>query len=272
MHVAVRLATTSAERNVSRQDGVLSMLSPALQGEVAYKLNRKWLERVHFLRGADKRFLVHISMALELMVFAPGELPESGKMYIVYRGYALYGGRLLTSGRVWGDDVMLADATLQRCFRCIALSYLECNMLTFAKLWAIAELHPDVKPLMRIRMRYMALRRMIVALAKRELGIPPWMLLSARHAPPGRAATLTRDRTSCFMSSLAGEGRAAADAGAAAVSPTGAHGSPGKTTATSTSRKGHAAAPSKYKVVPEVPRAPPAAAAPGAAAGSSLRD
>lgn len=88
---------------------LLRMLSPALQGELAWKLNKRWLERVNLLQGAETHFLVQVALSLTPMVFAPAELPEAGKMYIIHRGVALYGGRLLTAGKVWGDDMMLTD-------------------------------------------------------------------------------------------------------------------------------------------------------------------
>lgn len=41
-----------------------------------------------------------ISLSLSPLVFTPGELAVTGYLYIIYRGIALYGGRVLTSGKV----------------------------------------------------------------------------------------------------------------------------------------------------------------------------
>ena len=208
---------------------IMRILSPALQGEVAFKINERWLARVPFLANTDTGFLVQLALALEPMVFAPGELPEGvrtmqharsnanphvhltpvlvrtadcvfrgciscpfcrrasqtraqGKMYIIHRGIALYGARMLNAGKVWGDDVMLRDPTLQRPYKCIAMNYLEVFTLTYYRMRDVAESYPRTKALLQSRLRIMALRRTIVLMAKFELGLPPEALLSARHA------------------------------------------------------------------------------------------
>ena len=53
------------------------------------------------------------------MVFAPSELATGNMLYIVWRGNAIYGGRLLRAGGVWGDDVLLRSEKL--CARAISL-------------------------------------------------------------------------------------------------------------------------------------------------------
>ena len=40
-------------------------------------------------------------------VFAPGELATPGFFYVIHKGVALYGGRVLTSGKAWGHDMIL---------------------------------------------------------------------------------------------------------------------------------------------------------------------
>ena len=79
---------------------VLALLSPALQGELVWMMHKPWLSRVAFFKGTEPEFLVQIALSLSPIVFAPGELATSGFLYIVHRGIALYGGRVLTSGKV----------------------------------------------------------------------------------------------------------------------------------------------------------------------------
>ena len=43
-------------------------------------------------------------------VFAPGELATPGFFYVIHKGVALYGGRVLTSGKVWRADGLLKYA------------------------------------------------------------------------------------------------------------------------------------------------------------------
>ena len=36
-------------------------------------------------------------------------------LYVITRGLVLYGGRVLTRGAAWGDDVILSDPRYVRC-------------------------------------------------------------------------------------------------------------------------------------------------------------
>ena len=102
---------------------------PARQGEVALRCNERWLRRVSFLAGAEPEFMVQVALNLNAMVFAPGELAASNHLYIVHRGLALYGGRVLTSGRVWGEDMILQSVHLQTRYCARAMNYLEVYMI-----------------------------------------------------------------------------------------------------------------------------------------------
>jgi len=46
------------------------------------------------------------------MVYSPGEVAPAGFLCIVFKGCALYGGKVLTSGRLWGEDMLLEDPSL----------------------------------------------------------------------------------------------------------------------------------------------------------------
>jgi len=86
---------------------LIESMSPALQGEVAYKCNQAWLTRVPFLRGAEPAFMVALALELTPMVFAPAEEPMAGYLYIVHRGLALHAGRVLSAGKVCGARVLV---------------------------------------------------------------------------------------------------------------------------------------------------------------------
>ena len=119
-----------------------------LQGEVAWRIHQRWLRRVAFLRRAEHDFIIqvallasHLTLAdvtlsatlssarpdltrpclpsqvallLSPMVFAPGELAASGWLYIVHRGIALYGGKVLTAGKVWNPTLALRTSLGRR--------------------------------------------------------------------------------------------------------------------------------------------------------------
>ena len=67
----------------------------------------RWLKHIWFLRGAEPACMVQLAMRMEPCVFAPGEIPELGRMYVIQRGVVLFGGRVLTSGKVFGEDVIV---------------------------------------------------------------------------------------------------------------------------------------------------------------------
>ena len=46
---------------------------------------------------------------MDLKVLAPGEDAPNRYMYVISHGAVMFGGRLLTRGGVWGDDVILTD-------------------------------------------------------------------------------------------------------------------------------------------------------------------
>ena len=51
------------------------------------------------------RLRVQVALKLEALVFAPSEVLPCGRLYIVNRGLAIYAGKLLGSGKVWGEQV-----------------------------------------------------------------------------------------------------------------------------------------------------------------------
>ena len=91
---------------------LLEKMSPQLAGEVALTCNEKWLNKVWFLRGAGQEFVVQIALQLQAMVFTIGEVVSNGFLYIIHRGIALYGGRVLTAGSTWGEDMLLESQWL----------------------------------------------------------------------------------------------------------------------------------------------------------------
>ena len=131
-----------------------------LPGEISWNINRKWLSRVWFLRTAEPAFVLQLALHLVPVVLAPGELvtrrytlshegvtrsrrddpirrddapapgelAPTGNLYIVHRGIALYGGKVLTAGKVWGEDLILSNEALRRNWCARAMNYLEVRM------------------------------------------------------------------------------------------------------------------------------------------------
>jgi len=166
---------------------LLALLSPALQGEVTWAVNRRWLSRVSFFRDAESEFLVQIALSLSPLVFTPGELAINGYLYIVHRGIALFGGRVLTSGKVWGEDCIISSIHLQRRWCARAMNYLEVFMISAEDVLEIAFSFPDT---------YIRIRRLAIRMAVRRQFILAAKLIAANTGQkvPGASASGTFDR------------------------------------------------------------------------------
>jgi len=128
---------------------LIEYMSPMLQGLVVWKVNEKWLRHVWFLRSAEDNFMVQLSLCLNAAVFAPAELCPHGYMYIVHRGIALYGGKVLTSGKVWGEDMILQSAHLRSKFAARCMTYVEVYMIGRDDLISLAMRYPATLKLIR---------------------------------------------------------------------------------------------------------------------------
>ena len=185
---------------------LITQMSPMLQAEVAWRINERWLRRVWFLRHAEQAFIIQVALLLSPMVFAPGELTASGWLYIVHRGIALYGGKILTAGKVWGEDMILAESTLRRKWCARAMNYLEAYLLSREDLIATAESFPETyKSIRRAALLSScggtsSLRRVELARAALEVALPKPQPSSPVTAPTspikgGRLPSLTKRNT-----------------------------------------------------------------------------
>jgi hypothetical protein len=151
-------------------------MSPSLQSEVAWECNSGWLQRVSFLKTLNqsaidtRMFLVELAMRLTPKVFAPGEMAPVGRLYIVNRGLAVYAGRVLGVGKVWGEDVILASEKLRHQYVARALNFLEVLCVDRVELEAVASNFPNVKNHLRWFAVRLAVRRAFIQQARDILG------------------------------------------------------------------------------------------------------
>ena len=206
------------------QRHLFHMMSPALQGEVAWTANEEWLKRIPFLSNCGEDFKVMVAMALTPKVFAPGEVAPKGYLYVINRGLALYGARVLTAGKIWGDDVVMLNAAFHSPYNARAMNYLEVYTISRDRLFELAEDYPLSKKAMRREALFMAMRRALCDLVGETKKSHLWktrgrlsftiagLKLKDKHGAG------TDDRNSCQNS-----GRALAEGLAAAyvVRPTG---------------------------------------------------
>ena len=215
---------------MSSHCSLLKMMSPSLQGEVALSWHERWLKRVWFFSGTETEFMVQVAINLNAMVFAPGELAAPNHLYIVHRGVALYGGRVLTAGRVWGEDMILTSEHLQTRYCARAMNYLEVYMIRRDELLSLAAHFPSSWKCIRRHAVRMALRRQFVLnarqLKEREghgLGSSGSSAISrilsdvsSEHGSAASAALLASQQASCNFAATtpfaAGGGRRAAGA------------------------------------------------------------
>ena len=147
-----------------REDAKLALphLSPALQVEVVLFVNQHWMNSVWFMRDLEPPVNVKLAMAMEPKVLAPGEVAPNRHLYLITRGKIIFGGRVLSRGMVWGDDVILrsdnnALPTLAR-----ALTYADVNVLSRDSLVEVVSAYPISAKALRRHTIFLALRRSVV--------------------------------------------------------------------------------------------------------------
>ena len=150
-----------------RRKGVLAHMSPQLQGEVALTINRRWISGIRFLQGAETELVIQVACSLQPAVFTPGEQATPGHLYVIHKGVSLYCGRLLTSGRSWGQDMILARQHLCH-VSARAMSYLEVYRISRSGLLELARPFPQGFRKIRWEALRLAMMRTLI-LTKREL-------------------------------------------------------------------------------------------------------
>ena len=149
-------------------NSLLCKMSPKLQGEVLLHCNQSWIKRVGFLQGVDDEFVAALVLNLVPIVFAPSETIFGTSLYVVHRGLALFGGKLLKSGMVWGEDMLLEAAHLRSPFCARALNYLEVYMISRAEVFAIADHYPESKRKLRMYVCRVAFRRFFILMTREK--------------------------------------------------------------------------------------------------------
>lgn len=165
MHESVHL------RNTEAQDRLLSRLSPALQGAVAWRVNKEWIEKIWYFHYAEKSAMIELAFALRARVFPPSEMCSPGDMYIINRGRAIWGGKVYGEGGVWGEDVLLDSPRLQIMHPAVAITYLWVYTIDGHRLQGIIHDFPKTEAsLRRLRCRWLMRRGFILAAWSLRLG------------------------------------------------------------------------------------------------------
>ena len=146
---------------------VIHKMSTSLQIEVVMLVHKQWLDQIWFVRGAEPACLVQLALRMEPFVFAPGELPEPTNLYIIHRGIVMHGSKVLTSGRMWGEEMILDDPvsstpTVARC-----MTYVEVYSLSRPAFYKVTNAFVEAKRLVRRRAVLVIARRALLRLVKR---------------------------------------------------------------------------------------------------------
>jgi len=159
MHQSVHLM------HAKRDNDVLRYLSRQMQLEVAWFVHRVWLERVWYLdseKPTSRVVLLDLAARLRAGVFPPGELCPPGQMYVVSRGIALRGARVFRAGGVWGEDILLAHAHLQKNWPAMAMSYLWVYTLDGQTMLTVIANHPEASfDILKLRQRWLVCRGIV---------------------------------------------------------------------------------------------------------------
>jgi len=145
---------------------VIHKMSTSLQAEVVMLVHSHWLKQIWFLRGCEPPCLVQLALRMEPYVFAPSEQPEQSNLYVIHRGIVMHGTRVLTSGSMWGEEIMLeADrlskypAILARC-----MTYVEVYSISQSAFYKVTNAFSEAKRLVRTRAVHVIARRAIIRL------------------------------------------------------------------------------------------------------------
>ena len=110
--------------------------------------------------------MVKLALHLRPCVFAPGELCPSGVLYILLRGLGLFEGRLLGTGKVWGEDIILMSEHLRSAHNAVALTYIDVLTIGKREIDSISADFPETAKAIRWATIRLATRRAFVQQAR----------------------------------------------------------------------------------------------------------
>jgi hypothetical protein len=129
---------------------VIDQMSPKLQGEFALFMHQKWIEKVWYLRNMPHEIIVFMSRNLDMAVYSPNEEVFSDRtLFIVRRGICALSGKILVSGDIWGEDMLLSNDFLRSKNRARSLSYLSVLMLHVEDMVDIVANFPEARARLR---------------------------------------------------------------------------------------------------------------------------
>ena len=105
-------------------------------------------------------------MAMSELVFAPSELAPRRALYVVRWGVVLHGGRVLTSGKLWGEDMILSEEAYTMPYVARMMTYVGAMHLSRECLFRIVSHFPMSFKALRRSAAHLALHRHLVRAAR----------------------------------------------------------------------------------------------------------
>jgi potassium voltage-gated channel Eag-related subfamily H protein 7 len=142
---------------------LMEEMSPMLRGKMAMVTFGKLVEGMfqgQLFTHSEPEFLVEVAQQFDCAVFAPNEfLDGSDVLYHIVRGVVVLGGRVLSNGAMWGDDIMLACEAYKNTHAAIALTYVEVTTLSKNDLEAATWCFPLAAKALRLAVVRLAVSR-----------------------------------------------------------------------------------------------------------------
>lgn len=148
---------------------VIFKMSSSLQQEVTMLVHYHWLRHLWFLKGSEPACLVAVALGTEGRVFAPSEVPDIETMYIIHKGCVLFGGRVLTSGKMWGEDIILSNPQNYTPMMALCMGYVETFTISRGKLISIISRFPSAQSCVRRAALKVALRRTMLRIREEAM-------------------------------------------------------------------------------------------------------
>ena len=157
------IASKQTQRR-QRESGILLLMSPALQGEVAQQSHHALLNGIYYFRGASADFVLQISLAIQTRCFAPREMVWQTHLNVVYTGLAAVRGVIKMRSQVWNEDFIVLNTALRRLDPACALTFLEVFQLERDLLFDLLDNPTFAKERRKVRRAalFLAIRRWLV--------------------------------------------------------------------------------------------------------------
>jgi len=158
MRVRMYLYQSCWEQINIEDKGTTELLSPTLRYDlVCASPSFRWLWNIFILRDCEPEFLVLLPRSMVPRVFAPQELPEDGRFYVLNKGVAIHDGILFTSGKAWGESMLVANPELRKPQFARAMTYIETFSIDRNTIYEVAMPFPKSEKILIRRALIMAL-------------------------------------------------------------------------------------------------------------------